>query len=52
MRSVPPGASKSSSALLTSSSLAKAHEQNLRLGACVLAADMPETDRLWATVDA
>jgi transposase len=24
----------------------------MRLGAFVLAADMPETDRLWATIDA
>jgi len=39
-------------ALLTSSSLADAHEQKMRLGAFVLAADMPETDRLWATIDA
>jgi transposase len=38
--------------LLTSGSLAEAHEQKMRLGAFVLAADMPETDRLWATIDA
>jgi transposase len=38
--------------LLASSSLAEAHEQKMRLGAFVLAADMPETDRLWATIDA
>jgi transposase len=38
--------------LLTSSSLAEAAEQNMRLGAFVLAADMPETDRLWATITA
>jgi len=38
--------------LLASGSLAEAHEQNMRLGAFVLAANMPETDRLWATVTA
>jgi transposase len=38
--------------LLISGSLAEAAEQKMRLGAFVLAADMPETDRLWATVDA
>ncbi len=37
--------------LLTSGSLAEAHENRMRLGAFVLAADMPETDRLWATID-
>ena len=37
-------------ALLTSGSLAVAHEQKMRLGLSVLAADMPETDRLWATI--
>jgi transposase len=38
--------------LLSSGSLAEAEEQKMRLGAFVLAADMPETDRLWATIDA
>ena len=38
--------------LLASGSLAEAAEQQMRLGAFVLAADMPETDRLWSTVDA
>ena len=38
--------------LLASGSLAEAAEQKMRLGAFVLAADMPETDRLWATIDA
>ncbi len=38
--------------LLASGSLAEAAEQRMRLGAFVLAADMPETDRLWATIDA
>ena len=38
--------------LLTSGSLAEADEQRMRVGAFVLAADMPETDRLWSTVDA
>jgi transposase len=37
--------------LLASGSLAQAHENRMRLGAFVLAADMPETDRLWATID-
>ncbi len=37
-------------ALLASSSLTEAHEQKMRLGAFVLAANMPETDRLWATI--
>ena len=37
--------------LLTSGSLAEAHEHRMRLGAFVLAADMPETDRLWATIN-
>jgi transposase len=37
--------------LLTSGSLAEAEEHKMRLGAFVLAADMPETDRLWATID-
>ena len=36
--------------LLASNSLADAAEQKLRLGALVPAADMPETDRLWATI--
>ncbi len=38
-------------ALLASGSLEEAHEQKMRLGVWVLAADMPETDRLWATID-
>src|SRR5687768_8201465 len=38
--------------LLVSGSLAEAADQRMRLGAFVLAADMPETDRLWATIDA
>jgi transposase len=38
--------------LLTSGSLVEATEHKMRLGAFVLAADMPETDRLWATIDA
>jgi transposase len=38
--------------LLASGSLAEAAEQRMQLGAFVLAADMPETDRLWAAVDA
>jgi transposase len=38
--------------LLTSGSLAEAHEQKLRLGLFVLTADMPESNRLWATIDA
>jgi transposase len=38
--------------LLASGSLAEATEQKMRLGAFVLAANMPETDRLWATVTA
>ena len=38
--------------LLASGSLAEAAEQRMRLGAFVLAADMPETDRLWSTIDA
>jgi transposase len=37
--------------LLASGSLAEAHEQRMLLGAFALAADMPETDRLWATID-
>jgi transposase len=37
-------------ALLSSGSLTEAHEQKMRLGVFVLAADMPETDRLWATI--
>ena len=37
--------------LLASGSLAEAHEQRMRMGAYVLAANMPETDRLWATID-
>lgn len=37
--------------LLASGSLADAEEQRMRLGAFVLAANMPETDRLWATID-
>jgi transposase len=36
--------------LLASGSLAEAHEQKMRLGLSVLTADMPETDRLWATI--
>jgi transposase len=38
--------------LLASGSLAEATEHKMRLGAYVLAANMPETDRLWATIDA
>jgi len=38
--------------LLTSGSLACAHEHRMLLGLMVLAADMPETNRLWATVNA
>jgi transposase len=38
--------------LLASGSLAEAHEQNMLLGAFVLAADMPEANRLWHTIDA
>ena len=37
--------------LPTSGSLAEAQENRMRLGAFVLAADMPETDQLWATID-
>jgi transposase len=37
--------------LLTAGSLAQAHEQKMLLGLLVLTADMPETDRLWATID-
>lgn len=37
--------------LLASGSLAEAAEQKMRLGVFVLAANMPETDRLWATID-
>lgn len=37
--------------LLASGSLAEAAEHKMHLGAFVLAADMPETDRLWATID-
>ena len=39
-------------ALLTSGSLAEAAERKMLLGLYVLAADMPETDRLWATITA
>ena len=38
--------------LLTSGSLAHAHEQRMLLGLLVLTANMPETDRLWATITA
>jgi transposase len=38
--------------LLTADSLAQAHEQKMLLGLLVLTANMPETDRLWATIDA
>ena len=38
--------------LLTSASLAEAAEQKMLLGLYVLAADMPESNRLWATIDA
>ncbi len=37
--------------LLTSGSLADAHEHKMRLGVAVLAADMPETTRLWNTIN-
>ena len=36
--------------LLASGSLAEAVEHKMRLGVFVLTADMPETDRLWATI--
>ena len=39
-------------ALLASGSLAEADERKMLLGLYVLTADMPETDRLWATIDA
>lgn len=38
-------------ALLASGSLTEAHAQKMRIGLSVLAADIPETDRLWATID-
>jgi transposase len=38
--------------LLASDSLAEAAEQRMLLGLYVLAADMPESNRLWATIDA
>jgi transposase len=38
--------------LLASGSLAEAAERKMLLGLYVLAADMPETDRLWATITA
>lgn len=37
--------------LLGTGSLADAHTERMRLGAYVLAADTPETDRLWATIN-
>ncbi len=39
-------------ALLSSGSLTDAHEQKMLLGLMVLTANMPETDRLWATITA
>ena len=39
-------------ALLISGSLAQVHEQKMLLGLFVLTANMPEIDRLWATIDA
>jgi transposase len=52
MRSAPPGASREQlRRLLTRGSLVEAAEQRMRLGAFVLTADLPETDRLWATTD-
>lgn len=38
--------------LLTAGSLQQAHQERMKLGAYVLAAKMPETDRLWRTVNA
>lgn len=38
--------------LLASDSLAEAHEQKMLLGLYVLTADMPESNRLWATIEA
>ena len=38
--------------LLASTTLAEVAEQKMLLGLYVLAADMPESNRLWATVDA
>jgi transposase len=38
--------------LLATSSLADAHTERMRLGTYVLAAAMPETDRLWNTITA
>jgi transposase len=38
--------------LLATGSLAEAHEQRMLLGTYVLAATMPEIDRLWATLNA
>jgi transposase len=36
--------------LLTSGSLADAHEQRMLLGLYVVAADLPESNRLWNTI--
>ncbi len=36
--------------LLKTSTLASAHEEKMRLGAYVIAANMPETDKLWETI--
>jgi transposase len=38
--------------LLAATTLAQAAEHKMLLGLYVLAADMPESDRLWATIDA
>ena len=38
--------------MLTSGSVVEAAEHRMRLDAFVPAADMPKTDRLWATIDA
>jgi transposase len=50
-RSAPPGHQDQLRALLASGSLKEAHELKMRLGVSVLFANMPETDRLWATID-
>jgi transposase len=38
--------------LLASNTLAQAHDQKMLLGVYVLTADMPESNRLWNTIDA
>ena len=51
-RSARPGVKEQLRTLLACGSLADTHEEKMRLGYYVMVADMPETWRLWETINA